>query len=622
VSVRASRASIASSAPAIWALVVLVGLEFAGAYGVWESRVPVSPFTSMFALAGAVAVWRMTRQAVLRHLPRGAVVAMMAYVVGLAIAAAFSPLPATVGAEAVMQGLKDLAYFLVLLCLAVGQRSWRPLAVAIAAPPAVIGYLCAASVFVLGPSATFGGFATVTQSLGVGTTLARMAGPVEDSNFWGRFLVVALPFALALLLDTARASRRVLWSLAVLGILLGVYLTGSRGTFFAVAAAVLVFLVSVGLTPLRVLAGALVTAPLTLLVPGVGSRLFSILGLAAQGQRIAVDPSILSRIATQEVGLAMVRARPLTGVGAGGYFAAFPDYAATTEQQLQAVVAPHNVYLGILAETGAVGLATWLSLLVVCLVAARGALHLAGRLPDAEGRTYRLYAAALLSSIVGWMVSSVFLHLAYFRVLLIPLALAACLQGTVTAIAAAHRPDALAPSPPARIPVRTVTGVALGSLLGLLGAAALPQHAEGQVVGHLVPVVNNSYLVNLRTRTSLLPTYAVVIGASDDHVDSQGDPSSGAITITTVDPDVGTASRRLHSVTSVGDAAIASVGMDRLWRVSWAPPVVRTVGPSSTKRLAGAALGAVLGGLAGARIRRRNRTGPDPQPGRMKREHA
>jgi O-antigen ligase len=615
----------------VGALVVaclLVAAEFSGAYGVLDPMLPFSGFTVLLGV-GALAAGLTVRDW-FRQVPLVVLGAMAVYVLALAVSASQSEVDPTVTATAVTDALKELAFVAVLLALVTAspRRSrWPALATSLAAPLAVICVFAPINEWVLGNSYSFAGFDTVTTALGVGVIAARHAGPVPDANFWGRFLVLALPFALVItsLLwrgVARRAPRRsVLLALVTAGgvgaIVVSIYLTGSRGTFLAAAVGLAVLVFAAGV-PLRRLWWAVPAGGLVFLIPGVGSRLLSTFSVSESAQRAGADGSVVERLATQEVALRMIEQSPLTGIGPGGYAEAFAREAATTDLTLTRVVAPHNLYLALWSESGILGLLAWVALVVTAGYLAVRALRASAASPDPVVARLRPYAAAALAGIVAWSVASAFLHLSYVRILLIVIVLAAVLDREARA-AAAREPAVVHDVGTHRQDrgsfvgeVRAGAGWALGAgvvtaVVAVAVSLALTGGTRTTLSGWLVPVDDGTYALSLRTRTAVLPTFAVALGShSRLLVDSQGDPNSGLVTLTATGPDEADATSLLEDVANRTPAVLERTGLDRFYTVRWSE--VRVV-PSSDRLvsvvLAGAG-GAVLGALAGvlASIRR------------------
>lgn len=591
-------------------VLLLIGNEFSGFVAVLGPRVPGLTFTALLGLASLGVFIRLagtaaragsaTRFRVGSHppVPWVLLAAMAAYVLANALSATLSSIDVETTAGGVLEAGKELLFLMLLCLLGVRGDAWTKVAAAIVVPMSIIGLLAGVNEFVLGGHITFLGFENLTLVEGEGTVTGRHAGPLEDANFWGRLLVVGVPFALAMATSLAGRGRRLAAAACaplLLGLLLGIYLTSSRGAFLAAGAATLVFAVLVQ-RHRRVVLGALAFAPLALLLPGVGSRLGAVLGLFGSTQYSAVDSSVIERLAAQQVALRMIAERPLTGVGPGGYMPAFSDTSALTGLSLRRIVAPHNGYLGTAAEIGLIGAACWLFLIGVGIVF--GARSLAAlRAVETIDDHLSPYVAATLAAIAGWCVATIFLHVTYHRVLLILLALAALqhpqalrLSGGCTHWAARRLP---------RRAILSVGALTLAGALtgwGLMAAAPEPGWAA-RAEGHLQPAAADDYLIGLRSRERVVPTFALlVLTAGVPDVDAQGDPQSGLIALTATGEDETAARGALSAAVQGGRRAAEATGLDRLYELSWGDIQVGPA-PASRAPLWTGALAGLLAGL-------------------------
>jgi O-antigen ligase len=104
---------------------------------------------------------------------------------------------------------------------------------------------------------------------------------------------------------------------------------------------------------------------------------------------------------------------PILGVGLDQY----PEYYQVYSRQLgldprREEREPHDLYLEVAAQTGIVGLLTFLFLLVLMF---RGMLDGSRRLRDLNLPDYANLAMAFAIGVLGYLTSSIFLHGAYPR---------------------------------------------------------------------------------------------------------------------------------------------------------------------------------------------------------------
>jgi hypothetical protein len=210
----------------------------------------------------------------------------------------------------------------------------------------------------------------------------RAYGTFEQPNPFGGFLGLLWPVAASLAAAAGvrfwrtRRWRDVLitWLLGAAAILmlLGLYVSFSRGAWLGAAAAALAMgsvlprrwwrglaLVAAGLLLFAALLQAdLVPASITARLADVGDF---VTVTDVRGATITVDNfAILERLAHWQAAVSMAQDHPWLGVGLGNYGAAYPQYALLNWPN--ALGHAHMIYLNVLAETGVVGLSAYLVL--------------------------------------------------------------------------------------------------------------------------------------------------------------------------------------------------------------------------------------------------------------------
>ncbi len=537
-------AAIVVLRPAV-TLALLVVDEFTNAAAVLQGVVPGSIQTGIFALGTASVLLAIRHPEMRDRLRRPVLTPLILLVLYL-----LSLVPAIVGTASreattlvLASSLKDAVFLgLVLLLAHIVNAPWW-LARLIVVPLAVLAALTVLNQFLLGNSTSFGGFASVSGSLGELATTARHAGPTQDPNFWGRNLLIGLPFAYALVqrsVENYQVRAIVGWSLSTAAILLGVYLTQSRGAVIATAVLTGVWVLAAGAAVRR--AGLLLSplGALLILIPGVGDRLLTL----SQFEGNSADPSLVGRLAAQEMGLAMFGDHPLFGVGPGAFSSLTYAYgsrsAAAQHVNGPLIDAPHDLYLQIAAESGLVGLAGWSVLIVGMAAMVTSSMVRLAHLRVAGPRegASQVLAAAALASIVGWSVASVFLHQAYVRELLVVFALAALIHAQSHAspqldagARAALRADwrhAARRSAVLLVGAAVVVGVAISVLLA---AAQTSYVAQRSLTLQAQPSDVEGYAHDVRARTPVVPTLAALFAPARPDVTVTGDPISGVVTL-------------------------------------------------------------------------------------------
>jgi len=262
----------------------------------------------------------------------------------------------------------------------------------------------------------------------------RIAGPLGDPNFFAQILVLLVPLALFLARGEPGPRSRAL-ALGAAGLVTAAaVLTYSRGGALALGCVLLLSAIALRV-PLRraVLAGVLVVLTLLALVPaGFARRLETLEQVAPWGDEriLRPDSSFQKRRLLVAAAWRMFLDHPVLGVGAGNYTVHFETYAdevgsaARDYEDPAEPHFPHSLYLEIAAETGILGLLPF-GLAVIAAFAslrrARAAFLAAG--DGASGGLTRGFEIAL----VGYLVSSLFLHAHFSRYLWLLLGLSTAL---------------------------------------------------------------------------------------------------------------------------------------------------------------------------------------------------
>jgi O-antigen ligase len=261
----------------------------------------------------------------------------------------------------------------------------------------------------------------------------RIAGPLGDPNFFAQILIVLVPIGLTLAAESKGLRGRLLALGATALILGGAVLTYSRGGALALGCVLLLFLASYRVRPRYLGLGGLVLLLLLLVSPPELFRRLGTIGEILPGGEEVIDPdsSFAERKLYVLAAWAMFLDQPVLGVGAGNYTVHFDRYAdkvgfsARDYEQPGEVHYPHNLYLEIAAETGLVGLALFAGV----IAAAFAGLRRARAVLLARGdRVSADFARAFEIALVGYLVSSVFLHGHFLRYLWLLFGFAAALR--------------------------------------------------------------------------------------------------------------------------------------------------------------------------------------------------
>ncbi|MFL5770879.1 MAG: O-antigen ligase family protein [Chloroflexota bacterium] len=268
----------------------------------------------------------------------------------------------------------------------------------------------------------FLGFAQVSRAVietGTGVDVSgqpRLAGPIGEKNRYAQILIVLLPLAFTRMWDERTVLVRIAAAAMAVAISIGIALTFSRGAAVAFAMMVVV-MVALRYIRLKQLVPVALGAVIVLtLFPTYTARLVTIesIGGAAStgGQEGDPDDSIRSRLNEMlAAGLAFAD-HPLLGTGPGMFPTYYPRYAADIGIKIEHTDREaHNLFLGVAADLGIVGLTLFLGIIWVVLRDLRRARR---RWIDERPEIANL-ATGFALAIVAYLGSGLFLHLAFER---------------------------------------------------------------------------------------------------------------------------------------------------------------------------------------------------------------
>ncbi len=213
-------------------------------------------------------------------------------------------------------------------------------------------------------------------------TRYRAYGTLEQPNPYGGFMGLIWPLAAALAVAAALTGwqrRRWCW-FVVSGALIGVaaasfyalIASGSRGALVGAAAAGLAMtLVALPRPGVWALTGALVLAVAYgfdwINIPaGLEAQIALYGDLDVRNAHVTpVTFSTIERLAHWQAAVRMIEAHPWLGVGWGNYAAAYPSFRLLPWQN--ALGHAHNIYLNVFAETGVLGLLTYVIAWVIAI---------------------------------------------------------------------------------------------------------------------------------------------------------------------------------------------------------------------------------------------------------------
>lgn len=264
----------------------------------------------------------------------------------------------------------------------------------------------------------------------------RAAGTVGDPNELAAALIVGLAVAMAFVVNRHFAvKQRALAGVAAALCLVGILISLSRGGLIGLGAAIVIAILFSGRWRRRVLALGGVLALL-----GVGYFAF-VASLPAQERVLNVTGGNGSgRLELWTVGLRMIEANPINGVGTGQFqldsvhYLLRPGLFETGEYILSTPKVAHNTYLNVTAELGIVGGVLFAALLLFSIACTVLAVK---RARDSGDERMEIMLRGLAIGIGGFLVTLIFLSENYAKLLWIIIALGPVLLAVVSAPSAA-----------------------------------------------------------------------------------------------------------------------------------------------------------------------------------------
>jgi O-antigen ligase len=270
----------------------------------------------------------------------------------------------------------------------------------------------------------------------------RATGTIGDPNELAAALVVGLALGAGFALARGAAPAvRLGGALAIPLCAAGIFLSLSRGGLVALGALLVAGTVAAGRWRLAV------TAILVAVAVG-GVVYFTQLAPLPSRERVLSANGGSGRSELWKVGLRMVRANPVGGVGVGNFENAAPDFALRPGRiQLPDLIfstdpkVAHNTYLQVLTEMGVPGLLLFLGVIVGSLACALRAARLWAQRQDV---TMEAFARAVFLALLGTLVADFFISVMYSKLLWLLLALGPAMLAIARHDAAHGDPEVIA----------------------------------------------------------------------------------------------------------------------------------------------------------------------------------
>jgi hypothetical protein len=253
----------------------------------------------------------------------------------------------------------------------------------------------------------------------------RLSGPIGSKNRYAQVMIVLLPLAIFALVISRTRIHRLLAATSGVAILGGMILTYSRG---AAVALVILVIIAIALRFVRLRHALAVAAVLglavALVMPQYLGRLQSLTGVGelVSGAEGESDGAILGRATSNLASLSVFLEHPIVGVGPGQYVAEYSQQSANELglRYFTGARRAHNLALEVAADTGVPGVIAFGGIFAVTLTG----LWRVRRTWRPRNKEYAALATAMMLAVLGYMLTAVFLHLAYMRYLWLLIALA------------------------------------------------------------------------------------------------------------------------------------------------------------------------------------------------------
>ncbi|MEW6401725.1 MAG: O-antigen ligase family protein [Chloroflexota bacterium] len=322
-----------------------------------------------------------------------------------------------IAATAIIDLAKDIVIIYCVIFALRDTHSWKVAVWIVLVTTAALCLLGLYQVLTGNYSQMFMGLGSVQmQQVLEGSSTPRLGGPVNDPNVWGQVLVAIVPLVVYRIIYEPRRLTKIIGVITLSILLFEVLNTYSRGAYLALAILVVLIMFSFRISPLIPIAGVAVAGILFFSLPPVYTQRFVSLSALVPSSQAGIyqDSSFRGRASEMLTGLRMFMEHPLFGVGAGNYRTNYQKYAQLIGIEVRAEERDaHSLYIQVLAETGLIGALAFAGI-VTSLFSALG--RISADLKRSKFRTtWRPWIVALQMSLIGYMLTSIFLHDAYIR---------------------------------------------------------------------------------------------------------------------------------------------------------------------------------------------------------------
>lgn len=274
------------------------------------------------------------------------------------------------------------------------------------------------------------GFGIGVENLQGMVRQVRLGGPIGEKNYYAQIMLVLVPLGLFQLQSERSKLLRFLAGLATMAILTGVALTFSRGVAVGFVVMLLVMIVWRYIKLQQVVFVLVGVFLLFQLFPQYGIRLSSLQPLLAITEDDSAgisgaDGSTQGRIGEMLAAGLVFLDHPVIGVGPGQFNSYYPEYAERVGLRIHTGTrAAHNLFLGIAADHGLLGLFLFLLIVIVSL---RNLEKVRRQMIQTQPYVSNI-ATAFSLALICYLATGIFLTFAYERYFWLLLGLADALH--------------------------------------------------------------------------------------------------------------------------------------------------------------------------------------------------
>ncbi len=240
-----------------------------------------------------------------------------------------------------------------------------------------------------------------------------------DANDLATLIASAMPLGLYFVLGHRRLTMRILAIAGLAVLLVGMIRSGSRGGFIALFAVVGFVLLGFTTVPARARLAGFV-AILAVVFGAASDRYWTQMQTMLNPHEDYNLTSDAGRLKIWERGLGYMAAHPLMGVGGQNFAVAEGTISPLARRQERGIGvrwgAAHNTFIQVGAELGVPGLLLFIGLIATAFRSLRRVTRRSARAGPAAADLSRL-AQALTAALIGFVVGSFFLSLAYMDML-------------------------------------------------------------------------------------------------------------------------------------------------------------------------------------------------------------